>query len=50
VLVTVHAATTRPEEDLAGRYAGGALGAAVQLVIGIVVGIVMYLVLTPLLI
>ncbi len=47
VLVTVHAATTSPEEDLAGRYAGGALGAAVQLVIGIAVGIVMFLILTP---
>jgi hypothetical protein len=47
VLVAVQAATTSPEEDLAGRYAGGALGAAVQLVIGIVVGIVMYLILTP---
>jgi hypothetical protein len=50
VLVTVDAATSSPEEELAGRYASGALGAAVQLVIGIVVGIVMYLVLTPLLI
>ncbi|MBA3616308.1 MAG: hypothetical protein M3Q62_11180 [Actinomycetota bacterium] len=47
VLVTVHAATSSPEEDLAGRYAGGALGAAVQLVIGIAVGGVMFLILTP---
>ncbi len=47
VLVTVHAATSSPEEDLAGRYAGGALGAAVQLVIGISVGVVMFLILTP---
>ena len=47
LLVTVHAATTSPEEDLAGRYAGGALGAAIQLVIGIVVGLVMFLILTP---
>jgi hypothetical protein len=29
LLVTVDAATAGPEEDLAGRYAGGALGAAV---------------------
>jgi hypothetical protein len=50
VLVTVDAATSNPEQELAGRYASGALGAAVQFVIGIVVGIVMYLVLTPLLI
>lgn len=47
VLVTVHAATSSPEEDLAGRYAGGALGAAVQLVIGIAVGVVLFLILTP---
>jgi hypothetical protein len=47
VLVTVQAATTSPEEDLAGRYAGGALGVAIQLVIGIAIGVVMFLVLTP---
>ena len=47
VLVTAHAATSSPEEDLAGRYAGGALGATVQLVIGIAVGVVMFLILTP---
>ena len=47
VLVTVHAATSSSEKDLAGRYAGGALGAAVQLVIGIAVGLVMFLILTP---
>jgi hypothetical protein len=46
VLVTVDAATSSPEEDLAARYAGGALGAAVQLVIGIAVGVVMFLILT----
>ena len=50
VLVTVHAATSSPEEDLAGRYAGGALGAAVQLVIGIAAGVVMFLILTPFLV
>jgi hypothetical protein len=50
VLVTVDAATSSPEEDLAGRYAGGALGAAVQLAIGIVVGMVMFLALTPLMV
>jgi hypothetical protein len=49
-LVTVDAATSSPEEDLAGRYAGGALGAAVQLAIGIVVGMVMFLALTPLMV
>jgi glucan phosphoethanolaminetransferase (alkaline phosphatase superfamily) len=47
VLVTAHAAASSPEEDLAGRYAGGALGAAVQLVVGIAVGVVMFLILTP---
>ncbi len=47
VLVTVHAATTSPEEDLAGRYAGGTLGATIQLVIGIAIGVVMFLILTP---
>ncbi len=50
VLVTVDAATSSPEEDLAGRYAGGALGATVQLAIGIVVGMVMFLALTPLMV
>ncbi len=50
VLVTVEAATSSPEEELAGRYASGALGAAVQLVIGIAVGVVMFLVLTPFLV
>ena len=49
-LVTVDAAKSSPEEDLAGRYAGGALGAAVQLAIGIVLGMVMFLSLTPLLV
>jgi hypothetical protein len=47
LLVTVDAATSGAEEDLAGRFAGGATGAAVQLVIGIVVGMVMFLALTP---
>ena len=47
VLVTVDAATTGGEEDLAGRFAGGASGAAVQLLAGIAVGIVMFLALTP---
>lgn len=47
VLVTVDAATSGTEEDLAGRYAGGAPGAAVQLVAGIAVGMVMFLALTP---
>ena len=46
-LVTVDAAASSPGEDLAGRYAGGALGAAVQLVVGVVVGVVLFLVLTP---
>ncbi|HEV2092542.1 MAG TPA: hypothetical protein VGR18_05180 [Rubrobacter sp.] len=50
VLVTVDAATSGAEEDLAGRYAGGALGAAVQLVAGIAVGMVMFLALTPLMV
>ena len=50
VLVTVHAATSSPEEDLAGRYAGGALGADVQLAVRIVVGMVMFLGLTPLMV
>jgi hypothetical protein len=50
VLVTVDAATSSPEEDLAGRYAGGALGTAVQLAVGIVVGMVMFLALTPLMV
>ncbi len=50
VLVTVDAATSSPEEELAGRYASGALGAAVQLAIGIVVGMVMFLILTPLMV
>ena len=47
LLVTVDAATSGAEEDLAGRVAGGATGAAVQLVIGVVVGMVMFLALTP---
>ncbi len=47
LLVTVDAATSGAEEDLAGRFAGGATGAAVQLVVGIVVGTVMFLALTP---
>jgi len=47
LLVTVDAATSGPEEDLAGRYAGGALGAAVQFVIGIALGAVLFLILTP---
>ncbi len=50
VMVTVDAATSGSEEDLAGRYGSGTLGAAVQLVIGIVVGMVMFLSLTPLLV
>jgi hypothetical protein len=50
VLVTVDAATSGTEKDLAGRYAGGATGAAVQLVVGIAVGIVMFLALTPLMV
>src|SRR5215216_2290431 len=50
LLVTVDAATSGPEEVLAGRYAGGALGAAVQLVIGIAVGVVMFLIRTPFLV
>jgi hypothetical protein len=50
VMVTVDAATSGSEEDLAGRYGSGTLGAAVQLVIGIVVGVVMFLSLTPLLV
>ena len=47
LLVTVDAATSGAEEDVAGRFAGGATGAAVQLVIGVVVGMVMFLALTP---
>ena len=47
LLVTVDAATSEPEGDLAGRFASGATGAAVQLVVGIAVGIVMFLALTP---
>ncbi len=47
VLVTVDAATSSPEEEIAGRYGSGALGAAVQLVIGVVVGMGMFLALTP---
>jgi hypothetical protein len=43
LLVAADAATSGTEEDLAGRYAGGATGAAVQLVAGIAVGIVMFL-------
>jgi hypothetical protein len=50
VMVTVDAATSGSEEDLAGRYGSGALGAAVQLAIGIVLGMVMFLSLTPLLV
>lgn len=50
VLVTFDAATSGSEEDLVGRYAGGALGSAVQLVIGVVVGIGMFLALTPLMV
>ncbi len=50
LLVTVDAATSRPEGDLAGRFAGGAAGAAVQLLTGVVVGTVMFLALTPFLI
>jgi hypothetical protein len=39
--------TISREEDLAERYAGGALGATAQLMIGIAVGVVMFLILTP---
>jgi glucan phosphoethanolaminetransferase (alkaline phosphatase superfamily) len=49
-LVTVDAATSSPGEELAGRYASGALGAVVQLVVGTVVGMVMFLILTPLMV
>ena len=45
--VTVEAATSGAEEDLAGRFASGATGAAVQLVTGIAVGTIMFLALTP---
>ena len=47
LLVTVDAATSRPGEELAGRYAGGVPGAAVQLAVGIVLGMVMFLILRP---
>ena len=47
LLATVDAATSRPGEDLAGRFAGGATGATVQLLTGLVVGAVMFLALTP---
>ena len=47
LLVVVDAATSRVEDDLAGRFAGGVAGAAVQLLAGVVVGIVMFLALTP---
>lgn len=47
LLVTADAATSGAEDDLAGRFAGGATGAAVQLVVGIAVGVVMFLALTP---
>ena len=47
LLVTLDAATSSPEGDLAGRYAGGAPGAVVQLVVGIALGVVMFLILTP---
>ena len=47
LLVTLDAATSRPGEDLAGRFAGGATGATVQLLTGLVVGAVMFLALTP---
>jgi hypothetical protein len=50
VLVTVDAATSSPEQELAGRYASGTLGAIVQLVVGIAVGMVMFLILTPLMV
>lgn len=46
-LVTVDAATSGAENDLAGRFASGATGAAVQSVTGLVVGTVMFLALTP---
>ena len=47
LLVTLDAATSRPGEDLAGRFAGGATGATVQLLAGRVVGAVVFLALTP---
>jgi len=47
LLVTVDAATSGTEGDLAGRFAGGALGAAVQLAVGVAVGTIMFLALTP---
>lgn len=47
LLVMVDAATSWGEDDLAGRFAGGASGAAVQLLAGIAVGVVMFLALTP---
>lgn len=47
LLVMVDAATSGGEDDLAGRFAGGASGAAVQLLAGIAVGVVMFLALTP---
>jgi glucan phosphoethanolaminetransferase (alkaline phosphatase superfamily) len=50
LLVTADAATSDSEEDLAGRFAGGALGAVLQLAVGIAVGVAMFLALTPLLV
>jgi energy-converting hydrogenase Eha subunit C len=47
LLVTVDAATSGAEEDLAGRFASCATGAAVQLVTGLAVGTIMFLALTP---
>ena len=50
VLVAANAATSGPGEDVAGRFAGGAIGAAVQLVAGIVIGLVMFGALTPIMV
>ncbi len=50
LLLTADAATSEAGEDLAGRFAGGALGAVVQLVAGVAMGVVMFLALTPLMV
>ena len=50
VLVAADAATSGSGEDLAGRFAGGAIGAVVQLVTGIVIGLVMFGALTPIMV
>jgi hypothetical protein len=42
IVVALDAASSRPGEDFAGRFAGGTPGAVVQFVVGLVAGMAMF--------